>query len=48
MLRNRLDTQDPAAILQHPFFDANRDAAANYGGIAAVIGHENEVPLPRP
>jgi len=30
----------PAAILQHPFFDANRDAAANYGAIGAVIGHE--------
>lgn len=30
----------PAAILQYPFFDANRDAAANYGGIGAVIGHE--------
>ena len=30
----------PAAILQFPFFDENRDAAANYGGIGAVIGHE--------
>jgi putative endopeptidase len=30
----------PAAILQHPFFDAGRDAAANYGAIGAVIGHE--------
>lgn len=30
----------PAAILQLPFFDTARDAAANYGGIGAVIGHE--------
>jgi putative endopeptidase len=30
----------PAAILQLPFFDQNRDAAANYGAIGAVIGHE--------
>lgn len=30
----------PAAILQYPFFDAHRDAAANYGAIGAVIGHE--------
>ena len=30
----------PAAILQYPFFDAGRDAAANYGGIGGVIGHE--------
>jgi len=30
----------PAAILQYPFFDERRDAAANYGAIGAVIGHE--------
>jgi len=30
----------PAAILRPPFFDAEADGAANYGGIGAVIGHE--------
>ncbi|HEU0257146.1 MAG TPA: M13-type metalloendopeptidase, partial [Microbacteriaceae bacterium] len=30
----------PAAILQYPFFDPDRDDAANYGAIGAVIGHE--------
>jgi putative endopeptidase len=30
----------PAAILQFPFFDPERDDAANYGAIGAVIGHE--------
>ena len=30
----------PAAILQYPFFNEGRDAAANYGAIGAVIGHE--------
>jgi len=30
----------PAAILQAPSFDANAPAAANYGAIGAVIGHE--------
>src|SRR5260370_33784450 len=30
----------PAGILQPPFFDAEADDAANYGGIGAVIGNE--------
>lgn len=30
----------PAAILQPPFFDPNRDIPMNYGAIGAVIGHE--------
>ena len=30
----------PAAILQPPFFDPEADAAVNYAGIGAVIGHE--------
>jgi putative endopeptidase len=30
----------PAGILQFPFFDFEADDAVNYGGIAAVIGHE--------
>ncbi|AQR72715.1 M13 family metallopeptidase [Sphingomonas sp. LM7] len=30
----------PAAILQAPFYDPGADAAANYGAIGAVIGHE--------
>jgi len=30
----------PAAILETPYFDAKFDAAANYGAIGSVIGHE--------
>lgn len=30
----------PAAILQLPFFSAERDMAQNFGAIGAVIGHE--------
>ena len=37
-LENRLIF--PAAILEAPFFDEAADAAINYGGIGAVIGHE--------
>ena len=34
------DITFPAGILQSPFFDFGADDAINYGGIAAVIGHE--------
>jgi putative endopeptidase len=37
-VQNALDF--PAAILQPPFFDPRAPAAANYGAIGAVIGHE--------
>lgn len=30
----------PAGILQPPFYDPHNDAALNYGGMGAVIGHE--------
>jgi len=30
----------PAATLQDPFFNPDRDDAANYGSIGAIIGHE--------
>jgi putative endopeptidase len=30
----------PAAMLEPPFFDPQRDPAANYGAIGTVIGHE--------
>jgi putative endopeptidase len=30
----------PAAILQPPYFDADADAAHNYGAMGAIIGHE--------
>jgi putative endopeptidase len=30
----------PAAILEAPFYDPHRDAAANYGAIGSIIGHE--------
>lgn len=34
------DVVFPAAILQHPFFDAVADDAYNYGAIGSFIGHE--------
>jgi putative endopeptidase len=30
----------PAAIIQPPYYDANADAAHNYGSMGAIIGHE--------
>lgn len=30
----------PAGILQPPFYQSRRDAAVNYGGAGAVVGHE--------
>lgn len=37
-LQNALNL--PAAILQPPYFDADADAAHNYGATGAIIGHE--------
>jgi len=37
---NRNNINFPAGILQPPFYRAGRDAAVNYGGAGAVIGHE--------
>ena len=37
-VRNAL--QFPAAILQPPLFDPARSAAANYGAMGAIVGHE--------
>jgi putative endopeptidase len=34
------DVVFPAGILQPPIFDANADAAINYGAAGAIIGHE--------
>ena len=38
VLYNALEV--PAAFLQPPYFDAHADAAANFGAIGAIIGHE--------
>jgi putative endopeptidase len=37
---NKNEIVFPAGILRSPFFDFDADDALNYGGIAAVIGHE--------
>lgn len=34
------DITFPAAILRHPFYSPDMDAAENFGAIGAVIGHE--------
>jgi endothelin-converting enzyme/putative endopeptidase len=38
--QSRNDISFPAGILQPPFYTQGRDAALNYAGIGAVVGHE--------